>query len=180
MNTSNAVDANLEHRVEKTFCRICLASCGLDVETDGKTIFRIGPDKDHPNNWKDFCSKGGSANQLIDHAKRLRQPMKRVGDKYVEATYEEAVEDIAKRLNLIRNRHGANSIATYLGNPGAHNQPGTIAQSGFMKAIKSNNAYYVGSLDTNNLQLSVEKCTVLKWRFLSPMWIMQIVSCFWG
>lgn len=137
----------------KTFCRICLAGCGLEVSTDGNKVLDIKPDRTHPYNWQDFCTKGRSANALRDHPDRLLTPLKRVGDRYVEATYEEAIKDIAHRLNRIRKEHGPHAIATYLGNPGAHNQPGTLAQGGFMKGVGSDNAYYVGSVDTNNLNL---------------------------
>ena len=137
----------------KTFCRICLSLCGLEVQTDGKRVHWILPDKSHPYSWRDFCSKGGSAQNLSEHPRRLLKPMKRVGDRYVESTYEEAIADIAKRMNQIRREHGRHAIATYLGNPGAHNQPGTLAQQGFMKGLRSANAYYVGSVDTNNYQL---------------------------
>lgn len=140
-------------RKVKTFCRICLSNCGLEVETDGHKVHRILPDREHPYSWRDFCAKGGSAQVLGEHPQRLLTPMKRVGDRYVAATYDEAIADIAARLGRIRDQHGANAIATYLGNPGAHNQPGTLAQGGFMKGLGSSNAYYVGSVDTNNYQL---------------------------
>jgi formate dehydrogenase len=114
------------------------------------------PDRTHPYNWRDFCAKAGSAQVLREHPKRLKKPMKRVGDGYVESTYEEAIADIAARLTRIRDAHGANAIATYLGNPGAHNQPGTFAQGGFMKGLGSRSTYYSASSDTNNLHAVCE------------------------
>lgn len=149
--TPDAVPTDV--KTVKTFCRICLSLCGLEVQTDGKKVHRILPDKTHPYSWRDFCAKGGSAQNLSEHPRRLFKPMKRIGERYVESTYEEAIADIAERLNKIRREHGPHAIATYLGNPGAHNQPGTIAQNGFMKGVGSANAFYVGSVDTNNYQL---------------------------
>lgn len=142
-----------ELKTVKTFCRICLSVCGLEIKTDGKRVYSILPDRSHPYSWRDFCAKGGSAQVLSEHPRRLLKPMKRVGDHYVESSYEEAIADIAARLKAIRDRHGPHAIATYLGNPGAHNQPGTLAQNGFMKGVGSANAFYVGSVDTNNYQL---------------------------
>ena len=147
------VQSQAAPKTVKTFCRICLSVCGLEVQTDGKKVQRILPDKSHAYSWRDFCAKGGSAQALSEHPKRLSTPMKRVGNRYEVATYEEAITDIATRLKRIRTRHGANAVATYLGNPGAHNQPGTLAQTGFMKGLGSSNAFYVGSVDTNNYQL---------------------------
>jgi formate dehydrogenase len=137
----------------KTFCRICPAFCGLEVITDGKQVIRVLPDKANPYNWRDFCAKGGSANVLRDHPRRLTTPMKRVGSKYVAVTYQQAVNEISAQLTQIRNTHGANSIATYIGNPGGLNGPGALFQSGFTAGLGTINNYTVGSIDQNNWHL---------------------------
>jgi formate dehydrogenase len=41
--------------------------------------------------------------------------MKRVGDRYVEATWDEAVADIASRLRTIMDRDGPDAIGAYGG-----------------------------------------------------------------
>lgn len=148
-----ATAAGKELRTVQTFCRICLACCGTEVRTDGTTIHDIKPDQGNPYSWKDFCIKGRSAGQLRDHHDRLTAPLKRVGDRYEKSTYDEAIADIAARLTAIRTKHGPHAIGNYIGNPGAHNQPGMMAQGGFLKAIGSANNFYVGSVDTNNYQL---------------------------
>jgi formate dehydrogenase len=140
----------------KTFCRICLAFCGIEVtvSADGKTVEEVHPDKGNPYSWKSFCIKGRNSGKHREDPRRLTSPMRRTTDgSYVEATWDEAIQDIGTRLRRIRDRHGPHAIATYLGNPGAHNQPGTLAQGGFMKAVGSDNAFYVGSVDTNNLNV---------------------------
>jgi formate dehydrogenase len=138
---------------KKTFCRICGCFCGIDVTTDGDKIVKVEPDKTHPYSWRDFCSKAGNAGNLRDHPDRLTTPMKRVGDKYVEATYEEAIADIAARLNKIRKDCGPNAIATYTGNPGATNSTGVMFMGGFTAALGTQNNYKVGSIDQNNYHL---------------------------
>lgn len=140
----------------KTFCRICVAFCGLDVHSADGKIDKVLPDRTHPYNWRDYCSKGGTANVVRDHPKRLTVPMKRVGDRYVEASWDEAIGDIAARLSKIRDAHGPHAIATYLGNPGALNSPGALFQGGFMKGLGSDNNYYVGSVDQNNAHVVAE------------------------
>ncbi len=68
-----------------TFCRICEAYCGINVDVADNRVLRIQPDKDNPLTWRDFCPKGRTAAELIDHPRRLRTPLRRVGDRYVEA-----------------------------------------------------------------------------------------------
>lgn len=137
----------------KTFCRICVAFCGLEVISDGKRVMRVLPDKSNPYTWRDFCSKGSSSNKLRDHPKRLTTPMKRVGNEYVAVSYEQAIKEIAAQLNQIRNRAGANVIATYSGNPGMMNSTGSAFQGGFLAGLGSIKNYSAVSIDSSNLNL---------------------------
>jgi formate dehydrogenase len=153
MKESGAIIHQDSTQVKRTFCRICGCFCGLNVTTDGEKIIKIEPDTTHPYSWRDFCSKAGNAGNLRDHPKRLRTPMKRVGDKYVPATYEEAIADISQRLSKIKDEHGANAIANYMGNPGGANSTGAMFQNGFMAAIGSANSFSVGSVDQNSFHV---------------------------
>jgi formate dehydrogenase len=137
----------------RTYCHICVCLCGLEVSSENNKIIRILPDKTNPFNWRDFCIKAGSANEVRDHPKRLLSPMKRIGDKYVEVSYEQAIREIAVQLSSIRKRYGANAIAAYLGNPGGMNTTNAFGHSGFMAAIGSKNNYNVASIDQANHHL---------------------------
>ena len=102
-----------------TFCRICIAGCGIEVTVgDDNRIERIAPDKENPHTWRDFCAKARTAGELIEHPRRILNPMRRVGDRYVDASWEEAVSDIAARLRRIMDQHGPDAIGAYWGNPG--------------------------------------------------------------
>ncbi|MET0984663.1 MAG: molybdopterin-dependent oxidoreductase [Steroidobacteraceae bacterium] len=161
-----ADEANLT--TVKTACRICLCFCGLDVTTDGKRIVRIRPDKDNPNNWRDFCLKGGSAHHMRDHPKRITQPMKRMGDKYISVPYEQAIREIAAQLHAIRQRHGPNAIATYIGNPGQSSTTGAAFQSGFIAGLGSTSNYTVGSVDQNSFNLNAQEMYGSEMALLNP------------
>jgi Uncharacterized anaerobic dehydrogenase len=43
--------------------------------------------------------------------------MRRVGDTYVEATWDEAITDIAARMNALIDADGPDAIGLYYGNP---------------------------------------------------------------
>src|SRR3546814_6197612 len=83
--------------------------------------------------------------------------MKRVGDRYVEATYEEAIRDIAARLNRIIERHGVDAVGSYSGNPLGFNFSGTMFWNGLLDAIGTGNRYWVGSVDQNNTHVVQEQ-----------------------
>ena len=42
----------------KSFCRICTALCGLEVELDGDRVIRVNGDRDNPLSEGFSCFKG--------------------------------------------------------------------------------------------------------------------------
>ena len=103
-----------------TFCRYCMASCGIDVTVKNNRVQKISADKQNPHSWHDFCARGRTAGQLVEHPRRILHPMRRVGDSYVEATWDQAISDIAARMNALIDVGGPDSIGAYYGNPTGH------------------------------------------------------------
>ena len=132
-----------------TVCRICGQRCGLAVTVEENRAVRIAPDKQNPLSWRDFCVKGRTANELVEHPRRILQPMRRVGDHYVAATYDEAFDEIAEVISRVVRENSADSVGCYYGNPLGFNPAGLEALNRFMRAIASRNVYNWGSIDTN-------------------------------
>src|SRR5690349_25140456 len=109
-----------------TFCRYCLASCGLEVTVEDNRVVKISADKQNPHTWQDFCAKGRTANQLVEHPRRILYRMRRVGDRYVEATWDEAIADIAYRRDAMIDADGPDAVGTYDGNPPGFSQSNII------------------------------------------------------
>lgn len=140
-----------------SYCQYCMCMCGTKIVVEGNRVIDIEPDRENPFSWRDFCRKGKTAAQVIDHPQRLTRPMKRVGTHYVEATYEEAIRDIAARLTGIIERHGADAIGSYSGNPLGFNFSGTMFWNGLLDAIGTGNRFWVGSVDQNNTHVVQEQ-----------------------
>ena len=140
-----------------TYCQICEQACGLKVTIDNNRVQSIEPDKLNPNSWEDFCIKGALANKVVEHPNRLMHPMQRVGGRYVERSYEEAIKDISERFSRIIDESGPAAIASYAGNPNGMDFGGSLFLSIFMDAIGSHNRYWVSSLDQNALHYVAEK-----------------------
>ncbi|MEZ0355111.1 molybdopterin-dependent oxidoreductase [Mycobacterium sp. SA01] len=136
-----------------TFCRYCLASCGVEVTVEAGRVVKISADKQNPHSWADFCAKGRTAAQLVEHPRRITRPMRRVGDGYVEATWEDAVADISARMSAIISAGGPDAVATYTGNPSGFSSSNLLFMTGWLDAIGSQNRYYVGSVDQNALHV---------------------------
>jgi len=136
-----------------TVCRICLAGCGLEVTVADNRVLKISADKSNPHSWSDFCAKGRTAGRFVEHPRRILNPMRRVGDAYVEATWEEAISDIASRMTKIITTGGPDAIASYWGNPAGNGSSNVMFMNGFLDAIGTHNRYYVGSVDQNAMHV---------------------------
>lgn len=146
-------------RTVYTYCHICASSCGLKVTVDdaANSIRRIAPDKENGYTWKDFCPKGRTAGELVVHPHRIVEPMRRVGDHFEPAAWDEANEDIARRLNEIIERHGPDAVGSYHGNPSGHAMSTSTFFPGLLDAIGTGNRFWVGSVDQNNVHVVSEK-----------------------
>ncbi|OBK27628.1 formate dehydrogenase [Mycobacterium asiaticum] len=139
-----------------TFCRYCLASCGVAVSVEGNRVRKISADKQNPHSWQDFCAKGRNAAQLVEHPRRIQVPMRRVGEKYVEATWDEAISDIAARMTALIDADGPDAVAAYYGNPAGYSSSNLIFMNGWLDAVGTQNRYAVGSVDQNALHVVAE------------------------
>lgn len=139
-----------------TFCRYCLASCGVEVSVENGRVVKIAPDRRNPHTWSDFCAKGRTAGQLVEHPRRITRPMRRVADHYVEATWDEAIADIARRMSVIIDADGPDAVASYTGNPAGFSSSNLLFLTGWLDAIGSHNRFHVGSVDQNALHVVAE------------------------
>ena len=139
------------NQVVFTTCRYCESNCGLAVEVDvaANRVVRIKADQENPGSWRDVCNKGLTAHEVVEHPRRLRFPMKRVGDGYVRVSYEEAVEGVAADLRRIMDVHGSDAIASYIGNPVGFGSD-IVLSLGLIDAIGTRNRYSASVLDQNN------------------------------
>lgn len=138
-------------------CHYCMSLCGIKVTVEDNRVLAIEPDRDNPYTWRDFCRKGKTAGETLNHPRRLRTPMKRVGDRYVPASYEEAIADISARLNRIIDRYGADAVGTYHGNPLGFSFSSSIFFAGLLDALGTGNRFWVGSVDQNNSHIVSEE-----------------------
>lgn len=96
-------------------CRICHGGCAARVTVaDGKVV-RVRPWPDSPFNLGRMCVKGLSTPRVMHHPDRLRHPLRRVGErgsgKFARVSWDEALADIAARLDAFRRESGPESVA---------------------------------------------------------------------
>ena len=99
----------------RTICRSCgHGGCGVyAVVEDGKVV-KIQPDKEHPVSKGYTCKKAHGSIELQYHPDRLRYPMRRAGargeGKWERISWEEALTEVAEKLNQFKEESGAESV----------------------------------------------------------------------
>jgi formate dehydrogenase major subunit len=111
MRVSEAEEAMRESRIRrtKTVCTYCGVGCSFDVWTKDRHILKVEP-LEGPANGVSTCVKGKFAWDHINSTDRLTKPLIREGDSFREASWEEALSLIARRLTEIKAKNGPDSI----------------------------------------------------------------------
>jgi len=135
-------------------CNLCEAMCGIEIEHRGDEILAIRGDKDDPFSKGHICPKAVALQDLHHDPDRLRHPVKRTADGWVPISWDEALDETARRLHNIQEAHGKDSVALYFGNPTAHNHGALFTLLPFVKALRSRQRYSATSADQLPHQLA--------------------------
>jgi anaerobic selenocysteine-containing dehydrogenase len=130
-------------------CPICEASCGLKLEVDrsDKKVLSIRGDEADPRSHGYVCPKSQAMKAVYEDPDRIRHPLRRTENGFEEISWEEALDEVGKRLKDIREAHGPNAIGSYIGNPTGHNFGAMLYTAFFMQALDSYRAFNGGSVD---------------------------------
>ncbi|MEP0729676.1 MAG: molybdopterin-dependent oxidoreductase, partial [Parasphingorhabdus sp.] len=126
------------------------------TQSNGR-VTSIKPDKNNPYSWRDYCIKGASAGDHRDHPLRITKPMKRVGDRYVETSYEEAIDQISAKLKRLIAQYGPDTLGLYSGNPGALSFSSYGFSDALLDALGSRSKFMIGSIDHNALMVAARE-----------------------
>ena len=131
-----AVEPAAGRRVAYRTCSLCEATCGLELTVVDGRVERIRGDDDDVFSRGFVCPKGASLGQLHDDPDRLRAPLVRGDDGELrEATWRGGVRRVAELLEPILAEHGADAVATYIGNPMGQSLSGNLYLRGYHKAL---------------------------------------------
>jgi anaerobic selenocysteine-containing dehydrogenase len=137
-----------DHRI---WCGVCEATCGLVATVEEDRVTKIRPDDDHPNSEGFACPKGILFPRVLEDPDRLLAPQKRQADgTFAPVSWDEAMDDIGRRLRAIVAAHGRESIGVGLGNPTGWNYAAFLVMFGMAAALKTKHFYTAGSVDINN------------------------------
>ncbi|WP_293877031.1 MULTISPECIES: nitrate reductase [unclassified Sphingomonas] len=94
----------------RTTCAYCGVGCGVLATPTGERTATIAGDPDHPANAGRLCSKGTHLGETIGLDGRLLTPM--IGQR--RASWDKALDLVARKFRDTIARHGPNSVAFYV------------------------------------------------------------------
>ncbi|MBF0344599.1 MAG: molybdopterin-dependent oxidoreductase [Nitrospirae bacterium] len=128
----------------RSICRVCHGGCGVIVYSDGRRVLKVRGDVQSPVSRGWMCIKGLKSPDIANHPDRLKTPLKRKGQRgqghWYAISWQEALDEIAQRIEDLRERHGAESIVIGQGT-GRHHYMHTVR---FANALGTPNWYEPG------------------------------------
>jgi len=124
--------------------------CGLTFHVDGERVTSVEPDHDDVFSHGFVCPKGIASGELHHDPDRLRAPLRRMANGDFEPIgWDDAMDLAGKRLRAIRDTHGGDAVAVYMGNPMAHNHGAVLLRHGLIQSIGTRNSTSASSQDTS-------------------------------
>jgi NADH-quinone oxidoreductase chain G len=91
-------------------CTHCSNGCKTTLSVRNNEILRANNRDGSGINGEFLCGKGRFGFDFTNNAERIRQPLVRRNGKLEPASWEDALEEVARRLKQVRDQHGANAI----------------------------------------------------------------------
>src|SRR6476659_9428287 len=104
------------------YCSLCISRCGSIARVENGRFVALEPDPSHPTGQA-LCAKGRAAPELVYHADRLVNPLKRTRPKtdadagWQRIGWDEALDTVARRLRQIAVESGPHSVVFSIDSP---------------------------------------------------------------
>lgn len=106
-------------RIEVGACPVCFNSCPVQYHMAGDRLTTITGVASDPVTRGRLCPKGQFQIQTYYSPDRLTRPLKRVGKRgegrFQPIAWDQALDEVAERLQSVRDTYGARSLAIYTG-----------------------------------------------------------------
>lgn len=135
-------------------CPLCEACCGLEVHTEGDRVVAIRGAAHDVFSRGYLCPKGVALKDLHEDPDRLRRPLLKRDGHFVEVGWDEAFDEIERRLVPILQRDGRDAVALSVGNPSAHKVGLLLYFARLARALGTRNVFSASTLDQMPKQLA--------------------------
>lgn len=135
-------------RTVRSFCRFCVAACGIEVEVEGDRAVAVRGDPGHPVSHGYTCAKGRSLPAFHHGPHRLTVPEVRRSGTLVEAPWDRALDDLAAVIRAAIASDGPSAVAMYSATAANFDANGRRAALRLLRGIGSRGLYTTSTIDT--------------------------------
>ena len=101
----------MEYKNVLTTCPYCGAGCNFYLQVLDGELVGILPCKSHPVSQGKLCIKGWNAGEFVTSDERLTKPLIRRNGSFTEASWQEVLDTIAKKVKEYKESYGPDSIS---------------------------------------------------------------------
>jgi len=136
---AEAADDAKKVEVHRTVCTHCSVGCAIDAVVENGVWVRHEPVFDSPINLGAHCAKGASIREhgITHDSHRLKSPMKLQDGKWVKVSWDQAYDEISKKLLQIRKESGPD--ATFWIGSSKHNNEQSYLLCKWVRLFGTNN-----------------------------------------
>lgn len=136
-------------RKAQSFCRLCMGHCGVRVSVDeDDRVVSIDADRDDPFTLGYACFKGLQSGAAHNSPDRIVRPLKRQPDGSFEPiSIEQALDEIAARLQPVLKHHGPAAIGGYKGGGAFFTSSSLMMVNDWLRALGSPKAFSTVTID---------------------------------
>ena len=127
-----------ETKKVRTTCSYCGVGCQLNLHVKDNKVVKVSGMPDVKPNMGSLCVKGRFGFDFISSPERLTDPLIKENGKFRKASWDEALDLVAKKLGTIKDKYGADSIGV-LTSARVTNEDNYIANKFTRAVLKTNN-----------------------------------------
>jgi anaerobic selenocysteine-containing dehydrogenase len=98
-------------KIVKSACPLnCWDSCGFNVTIENGQVTKVEGDPDHPITKGKICGRGRMLEARTNSDKRLTTPLKKINGEFHPISWNQALEEIAKKMKVIKKDYGSTAV----------------------------------------------------------------------
>jgi predicted molibdopterin-dependent oxidoreductase YjgC len=129
----------------RTTCTYCGVGCQLNLHVKDGRVVKISGVSDVAPNYGSLCVKGRFAYDFIGSPDRMTAPLIKENGEFKEASWEEALDLVARKLGDIKTEFGSDSIGV-LTSARITNEENYVVQKFARAVLKTNNVDHCARL----------------------------------
>lgn len=102
--------------IKRTLCFGCWLQAGVLTTVDDGKVIKLTGEPGHPVNQGWICERSKAFIEHLYHEDRLNYPLKRLGERgagnWQRLSWDEALNEVAEKLDRIRTQSGAEAVAS--------------------------------------------------------------------